>query len=201
MQDSYTRSSSRRVVSAFILAPLATAFSIACVFPIIDWFGHRSDPIQATFTFAIFTYPIATLLGIPAFIIVRKILKISCFNYSAVGAIIASFSVLSLGLLLRPGTSSIYEYCTATFYNGEMTRFGWLYLILNSAEAAIFGAFGGVVFWVIAEPRSNGSSRDLGVPVLSSSLLLLAAYVVYYTTGLSDSTGPSLSLPSSCSAY
>ncbi len=119
-----------RVVSAFLLAPLITAFALACAQP--PYLGGLPAVLKATVVFALIGgYPAAILLGVPAFLILRRIARPSALNCAATGACVATLPWLALALVTG-------------FWREAINFLAFLGIIATA------GAVGGVVFWVIA---------------------------------------------------
>ena len=139
-----------RVVAAFVLTPLVAAFAFACFQPLYAGLPSLSDRIlRTTVVYVLFGgYPAAFVLGVPAFLILRKKLRPSALNCAATGAVVASFPWLLVGLISNP--VSAYSNGHVTHQNGAKTWWGWVDLFTFVGEIAAPGALAGVVFWAIA---------------------------------------------------
>jgi len=93
----------------------------------------------------------ALVFGVPAFMLLRKLLRLSAVNCVLVGAIVAALPWFLLGLLAGGGEASTGGRATIT--DGHYTAFGWLEFGAFLGMMALAGAVGGMIFWLIAAAR------------------------------------------------
>lgn len=148
-----------RVVAAFVLTPLIAAFALACFQPLYAGLPSLSDRIvRTTFAYVVFGgYPAAFLLGVPAFLVLRKRLRPSASNCAATGAVVASLPWFLLGLTSNPNYA--YSNGHITHQNGSKTWWGWVDLFSFVGEIAAIGALAGAVFWALAVARISRRER------------------------------------------
>jgi hypothetical protein len=148
-----------RIVAAFLLAPLIAAFALACFQPLYAGLPSLSDRIlRTTLLYVLFGgYPAALVLGVPAFLILRKKLRPSALNCAVTGAVVASFPWLLLGLISNPDYA--YSNGHITHQNGAKTWWGWVDLFTSVSDIAALGGLAGVVFWAIAAAGISRGER------------------------------------------
>lgn len=148
-----------RIVAAFVFSPLIAAFALACFQPLYAGLESLCDRIlRTTFAYVVFGgYPAAFVLGLPAFLILRKKLRLSPLNCAVVGAVAASLPWLLLGLISNPRYA--YSNGHITHQSGSKTWWGWVDLFTFVGEIAALGALTGVVFWAISVARISCRER------------------------------------------
>ena len=148
-----------RVVAAFVFAPFFAALAFAFYEPAYDGLASYSERVlRSAIIYAVVGALLPTVvLGIPAFLVLRKFLQATALNCVIAGAVIAAIPWAILGL--RPSADSASIGGRATVINGEYTAYGWqefgqFLMIIGAA-----GALGGLFFWLIAAaklPRKTG---------------------------------------------
>lgn len=139
-----------RIIAAFVFAPLIAAFAFCVVFPayagLSDYWTRvfRTLPLVAVFG----AYLPTLLFGIPAYLIAVRHLRPSALSCVVVGAVVASIPWTLLGLTARPDAA--YTNGRATVVDGTMTAYGWLEFGQTILTISLFGALGGLAFWVLA---------------------------------------------------
>jgi hypothetical protein len=101
-------------------------------------------------------YPPAVLFGIPAYLALRRHFEARLLNCALVGAVAAMLPWAFLMLVSTPDQASIDN--RATVIDGSYTAFGWLINAQFLGEIALFGAFGGALFWAIAAAGSGAGN-------------------------------------------
>jgi hypothetical protein len=102
--------------------------------------------------------PPTVLVGLPAYLILRKRLRPTPLNCVLAGAGVASLPWLLLDVVL-PGADYAFDGGHITVEHGRRTLSGWLDLGTASGALALLGAFAGLVFWVIAAAGWKGSPK------------------------------------------
>jgi hypothetical protein len=144
-----------RVVAAFLIAPLAAAAAMACLEP-----GYGlTNAVERIYRTAIFysgAYPSTIILGLPTFLFLRRKVAASPLNCVLAGAFVADAPwtalLIALSFLNGQGYSASFG-GHDTIVDGHTTVWGWIELGKFSLELAAFGAFGGLIFWLIAAAR------------------------------------------------
>ncbi|MBB2961189.1 hypothetical protein [Methylobacterium sp. R2-1] len=144
-----------RIIAAFSIAPGAAALLMALSKPEKYAGLHPIDQVWRTARmYALFgAYPAAVMLGIPAFLMLRKKLHPSPVNCALVGAVTASLPWLIVMLFFPPQYAGIGDRATVIDYT--RTAYGWQEMFLTIFKTALFGACGGFIFWVIAVSGSS----------------------------------------------
>lgn len=143
-----------KTIAGFILAPLAAPVAIAGAFTIawllrLDWFADRSlqTLLAAILMFAtyapFFAYPVAVLLGIPAYVIARNRKWLALPQSLAIGIIVAVAPLFAFWayVAVKDGTYALTELRDAMW---------WTFLF------ALSGAASGAAFWWIAMRERPG---------------------------------------------
>ncbi len=133
----------------FIIAPTVAALIMAAWLP-----GYNGLPaIQAFWNSAwlyavIGAYPPTLLLGVPAYLALRRHVAATLRNCALVGA---ALPLLSWGLLSVLPPSAGWENVggKAVVIDGHRTFYGWLLVGRDLAELAAIGAVAGLVFGLI----------------------------------------------------
>jgi len=123
----------RRLILGFVLAPFAPGF----LFLLLSLFlGKLGEGFWMFFLISIFTYAVAVFLGIPTYILLRKIKATSLASYFIAGGILSS--VLILYLIVMPA----------------LDQWGRLYPSNYSQMLFVFivAAIVILTFWFIARP-------------------------------------------------
>jgi len=149
-----------RVAAAFILAPGLAALLVAFVMPLYDGLPKFAERIwRSALAYGLFgAYPAAVLFGLPAYFTLRRRFDPTLINCSFVGAVVSTlpWAFLSLGNTLDQANIG----GRATVINESKTAFGWLMDAQFLGQIALFGAFGGTLFWAIAAAGSGaGKAR------------------------------------------
>jgi hypothetical protein len=141
-----------RVILAFVLTPLLISLALASAMPFYNGLPNYMDRVLRTWPlYVIFgALPPTILFGVPTFLILRKLARLSLVNCAAVGAII--ITVPWFFLFLFP-TGSAWTGDRATIINGEYTAYGWLEFAQTMLIFAAAGAVGGAIFWMIAAAK------------------------------------------------
>jgi hypothetical protein len=142
-----------RVVAAFLIAPFVAASIFGVAAPAYAGLPDLLDRIvKSTIAYLLFgAYPTAFLLGVPAFLFLRRRLRPTAVNCALVGSMIASLPWLALGLLSPVNYS--YDDGHVTTLNGQKTPWGWIDLATLVGQMAALGLLGGLVFWLVAAAR------------------------------------------------
>lgn len=142
-----------RVAVAFVAAPLVVAVGLAWAEPPYGGPDRMRRVVEAGIAYALVgAYPPALLLGVPAFLALRRRLRPTALNCMLVGAAVAALPWLLLGPLL-PGSDDATIMGRATRIDGRTTPWGWFLLARFVAMTAGAGAVGGAVFWLTAAAR------------------------------------------------
>src|SRR5215218_2155167 len=80
--------SNKRVLLAFVLTPLLISFVAACAYPLYAGLPTYWDRVLRSWPIYILfgALPATLIFGIPAFLLLRKLLRISLVSCAAVGA-------------------------------------------------------------------------------------------------------------------
>lgn len=133
-----------RVALGIVLAPLAASALFAqFVFGSVIW-----TPLVA-----LYAVPIALVIGVPLYLMLRRMVRPRLRNAVLAGGLAAAGPVLAW-LVARevPWHASTFGYVTAI--DRQWTLAGWIEMIGLSLFVFCFGAVGGCVFWLVAGPRS-----------------------------------------------
>ena len=131
--------------------------------PAYDGLPDLLDRIwRTTTTYALFgAYPTAIVFGVPAYILLRQRLAASLFNCTWVGAAVAAFPWVILGLLSNADYA--YNNGHVTHMNGAKTLWGWIEVLLLIAWMGLLGALAGSLFWFIAKWPAPMSGRPMAL--------------------------------------
>lgn len=149
-----------RILAAFAGAPFAAALLLACVQPAYDGLPSMVDRILRTFLLYLIigACPPTVLVGLPAYLVLRKRLRPTALNCGLVGAAVASLPWLFLAIVL-PGPDYAFDGGHVTVEHGQKTLWGWLDLLTAMGWLALLGAFAGLIFWVIAAAGWKGAPK------------------------------------------
>lgn len=142
-------------IAGFVLAPLAAPVSLAATFVIAwalhaDWFADRSlqTLLGAIFLFAMyapfFAYPVAIILGIPAYVIARRRKWLTLSQSIAIGIVVALTPLLAYFAYVAVEDGP--------YVVSELRDAGWWMLLF-----ALSGGSSGAAFWWIALRRATSS--------------------------------------------
>ncbi|WP_165899621.1 hypothetical protein [Sphingomonas sp. PP-CE-1G-424] len=139
-----------RIIAAFLIVPGVAALVMAIMMPAYDGI---SDPLEriwrSALVFAVVgAYPATVILGLPAFLILRRRFEATLLNCSLTGAVAAALPWLILSSLITPDSASTGG--RATVLHGSLTPYGWLTNLTFIGQIALFGAGGGMLFWLFA---------------------------------------------------
>lgn len=143
-----------RVTAAFVLAPFFAALAFAVYEPAYDGLSSYAERVLRS---AVIYYVVGALLptavlAIPAFLVLKKMLRPTALNCALAGAMIAAIPWFLLGLYPLTESASIGN--QPTVIDGEYTSFGWLSLFRDFLlPIAVAGALGGAIFWLIAATK------------------------------------------------
>jgi hypothetical protein len=142
-----------RVIAAFVLTPFLAALAFAAAFPLYGGLPHYLDRVvRSAMLYWIFgALPWALLFGIPAYLVLKKVLLPRLLWCALAGAIIAALPWLLLGL--NPSADQASVGGRATVINGDYTAFGWQQFAQSILVIAAGGAAGGAIFWLIAAAK------------------------------------------------
>jgi hypothetical protein len=140
-----------RVALAFLLAPGAAALLMALAMPAYAGLPSWSERVWRTAqtTSVLGAYPTAVVFGLPAYLTLRRHFAVRPFACVFVGSVIAA---LPWALVVLAGTNAWQASIDgrATVINGHTTGYGWLLNAEFVLTIGVFGAVGGLVFWVVA---------------------------------------------------
>lgn len=142
-----------RVALGVILAPLApSALFAQLVFGSVIW-----TPLVA-----LYAVPIAIVVGVPLYLMLRRVVRPRLLNAALAGGLTAAAPVLAwLSAREVPWHASSFGYVTAV--DRQWTLAGWIEMVGLSLFVFCFGAVGGCVFWLVARPR-NAQPNPRGEP-------------------------------------
>jgi hypothetical protein len=132
-----------RLLIACLIAPVTTGIVLLC----ISLFGNVGEGIWALKLSAMVGYPALVILGLPAYLVFRRLNWVTIWPYLIIGVIIGMivpaviyFPGASLSKLASPSRNASLEPAVAMF-----------------ALAAFFGGLSSCVFWLIARPDRKSS--------------------------------------------
>lgn len=94
-------------------------------------------------------YPTAVVLGLPAYLTLRRHFAAQPFACALAGFVVAALP-WTLLVLAGSGASQASIDGRATVIDGHTTAYGWLQNIEMLLTIGTFGAIGGLVFWAVA---------------------------------------------------
>lgn len=130
-----------KVALAFLIAPGVASLGFAILLGSPRFVG----------LVALYAYPIALLVGLPAYLVLRLWGRLTLLRATIGGGLVVALPVLA-ALLSRdvPWEARSYGWVTAT--NRQRTVAGYVELVAVSAFLGSFGALGGALFWLIVRP-------------------------------------------------
>jgi hypothetical protein len=136
-----------RLVAAFLIAPGASAVLMAIVSPLFEGLDGRFERVwRSAEVIALFgAYPLTAILGVPAFFLLRRTFAPTLLRCMLAGACIVGLPVIIVSLLAVPESASVDG--RATVVEGSQTLLGLIVTLTVSGQMALYGAFGGAVFW------------------------------------------------------
>ena len=140
-----TQPSVWRVLLAFAVAPLAAAILFTLV---------EGDSMRMLGSTAIIgAYGPAIIFGVPAYFLLRNRVRMRLVASIIVGGLIAALPWFLLTLQPGPDQATLGD-CVAVI-DGKTTLCGFFQTLLWLGQIALYGAFGGLVFWICAawQPR------------------------------------------------
>jgi hypothetical protein len=143
----------RRVLLAFLLTPALISLAVAAAMPHYAGLPNYFERVLRTWPFYFFLGALLPtfFLGVPAFLVLRKFLRLSFVNCAFVGAFVASLPWVVLGLF---PTGRAWTGQRATIIDGEYTAYGWQQFGLSVLMIVIIGALGGAIFWLLAAAKT-----------------------------------------------
>jgi hypothetical protein len=143
--------SSVRLAAAFVLAPLTASFLMAILEPayagLHDWAPRI---LHTTLANAVIGgYPAAFILGLPAYMFLRKSLRPTMINCMLAGGVVAA-APWFFAFLFLPGPDEAFSAGHVTYHLGHATPWGWAAAAIIVVKTAFFGSLGGAVFWAVA---------------------------------------------------
>jgi hypothetical protein len=138
-----------RLFAAFVIAPALASVALASLMP-----GYMGLPIgeavvRTALLYAILgAYPATAVLGVPAYMLLKRRARARIINCAVAGAIVAALPWFLLGLVSQPDAASMNG--RPTVIDGKMTAYGWLEFGEFLLIVAFAGAIGGAIFWFIA---------------------------------------------------
>jgi len=146
----------RRLVLAFILAPLAPALliSLPTLFDGLD----NGGLLKTVAMFALFGgYPATLIFGVPAFLILKRWVRPRLVWIMLTGGLVAAAPVaLSLLLTRPPEFASIDGQVIAQA--GRLTKAGWIQHLYMLGAIFTLGVIGGLAFWIVGVRRFGRES-------------------------------------------
>jgi hypothetical protein len=139
-----------RIIAGFLIAPFVAATAMACVEP--DYFGIGSAferIFHTTILFsALWAYPTTIMFGLPGFFFLRRRVAASPLNCVLAGAGVAAAPWVALSLFHGSGDTSLGGH--DLIVDGYRTVWGWIEFCKLMLKTTAFGAFGGLIFWLVA---------------------------------------------------
>jgi hypothetical protein len=149
-----------RLAVAFALAPVVPALAFAMLFPMYEGLPDLWVRVVNTLPAVLIVggYIPGLVLGVPAFLFLRKYVAFNLLNCTVVGAVVAALPWALLVLFPVAQEASLDG--SMTVADGHLTWFGLLTGAALVALVTPFGALGGVAFWFTAtlHTRSTRSS-------------------------------------------
>lgn len=142
-----------KMLAGFVLAPTAAAIGYAALHPLTGTNVPWPEAILRTAGFyTLIAVPIGFVFGYPTFAVLSDRLKPTILNFALVGSAIVAVPFSIIGLLSALVTRyQVYGHDGPAWRPALTTTEGWLNLVWFTGEIAVFGAIGGVVFWMIVE--------------------------------------------------
>jgi hypothetical protein len=158
MEQRIVRPPFRRLALAFIVAPGAAALVMAILQPLYAGLPDFWDRVfrTALINAVVGGYPAALILGVPAYLLLRKRLRPTILNCAAVGAVIAALPWLLLGLFFSPEYA--YSNGHVTHQNSHITLWGLFDLSVLTGWIGLLGAGAGVLLWLITVAGAHGQT-------------------------------------------
>ena len=139
-----------RVSLAFLVAPAVAALAFSCVLPM--YAGLSSYPLRVVLTLPVVAlvggYLPELVFGIPLFLFARRFVKPSLLACAICGSFVAGLPWLLLAVFPAAQEASIDGRLTVV--NHHLTLFGLTEGLKLFSLIALFGGFGGAVFWSVA---------------------------------------------------
>jgi hypothetical protein len=142
MADSEPKPEGWRVGLAFVLAPLAAAIAFSLI---------EDGPLWDVALIG--AYGPAIVLGVPVYFLLRNRIRMRLVASVIFGGVIAALPWFVLTLL--PGADQATVGSCAAVIDGKTTWCGFTGTLWWLGQIALYGAFGGLVFWICAawQPR------------------------------------------------
>lgn len=138
---------------AFVAAPTASVLLVALIL-LLGALGYRTRPEELWLRFAIAgvyglyaAYIPTLLLGVPAYLLLRRRVRLTARSGAITGALVAA---LPVGAVLL---------AAATVHSAAQPGHGFAWGVTTLFAAAGLGGFGGWVFWLVAEGLARPSRR------------------------------------------
>jgi hypothetical protein len=132
----------------FITAPALAALLFSIASPLYAGLPKLTERVARTTVAVLFVvYPIALILGVPAYCILRPRMRVTAVNCALMGAGIAALPWLFLSTVVTPDEATTGD--VMTVYNHMRTLAGWMEVLQLVGGIACLGAIAGVVFWVL----------------------------------------------------
>lgn len=155
-----------RLLAAFLIAPGASALLMAIVSPLFEGLEDRWERIwRSAEVIALFgAYPLTAILGVPAFFLLRRTFAPTLLTCTLAGACIAVLPLIIVSLVAVPESATVDG--RATVVDGSRTLFGWIFVLTVISQIALYGAFGGAMFWLVGfAGRCGTPSGEPGAPI------------------------------------
>lgn len=148
-----------RIVAAFLIVPALASMAVAVVMPLYAGLPDVSERILRTAVmYALFgAYPPTLVLGLPAFLFLKRRVSPTIWACALVGAIVASLPWVSVASLSNPDFASVDG--RAIVVHGVKTLWGWIEVIKMAGMFGACGAVGGGLFWLVAAAGTQPSKH------------------------------------------
>jgi hypothetical protein len=136
---------------AFVLVPGVAALMMAML---ETGYDGLDDPLERVWRTAVLfglfgAYPLSLVLGVPAYLFLRRHYRGTWLNCAIAGGAMAGLPWLFLTMFVaEPDEASING--KATVIDGTKTAYGWLVDLQFIGTIALYGVAAGVLFWAIA---------------------------------------------------
>ena len=149
-----------RLALGFLLAPLVPAALLPGIL-----YGEPLAIVEGGYIVVaglFFAYPPALLLGVPAYLLLRRRVRPSAVAVAIVGGLVAALPWLALGLLrlVSSNPDPAWVGNCQTVLDGERTWCGYLEILKGTAQVTALGfglgLIGGLTFWFCVYWRSSG---------------------------------------------